>query len=200
MQILAQGDGQKRVAAEAEGDEQAVHAAPPLEIRIEPQPEQAEVDLGRLARGRLGHADGHGGGAEAEVRLREAMQGAVRHSDALGAQAAVDLRQPQAFAEPGGDLLAMRRQPVGELPGPAAPEGADGGQHGRHVGVRRPGIPPAQAGGRRRGHILGDRLAVAPRPTRDRAQTFPQAEPTQDLANLDHTQLPVGHDHLLGRG
>jgi hypothetical protein len=191
---------QKRIAAEAEGDEQAVHAAAPLTIRIEPQPEEAEVDLGRLARGRLGHADGHGGGAEAEVRPREAMQGAVRHSDAVGAQATVDLRQPQAFAEPGGDLLAMRRQPVGYLPGPTAPEGADGGEHGHHVRVRRPGRPSVQAGGHRRGHVLGDRLAIAPRPARDRAQTFPQAEPPQDLANLDHTQLPVGHDHLLGRG
>ena len=94
----------------------------------------------------------------------------------------------------------MQCQPVRELPGPAAPEGADGGQHGRYVGVRRARIPSAETGGRRGGHILGDRLPVAPRPARDRAQTFPQAEPTQHLANLDHTQLPVGHDHLLGRG
>jgi hypothetical protein len=128
------------------------------------------------------------------------MKRAVRHGDALCPQAAVDLRQPEALGEPRGHLLSVCRQPLGQLPRSAAHDGADGGAHGRYVLVRRPGVTSAESGGRGGGHVLGDRLPVAARPAGDGAQTFPQAEAPQDFANFDHTQLPIGHDHLLGRG
>jgi hypothetical protein len=167
---------------------------------IEPEAEHPEVDLGHLARRRLGDAHRHGRGAEAEVGLREAMQRTVRHGHALRPQPAVDLREAQPRGQPRRDLLAMRGQPVWHVTGTPAGGGTDGRDHRGHLLVRRARLARRQPRGPRGGHVLGHRLPIAPRGARDRAHPVSQAEPTQHLASFDHTQLPIGHDHLRGRG
>ncbi len=69
-QILAQSDPQKRIAAEAERDEQPVDPAAPPSQQIGPETQQAEIDLGGFACRRVGHPHGHG--RRAEVTLRAA--------------------------------------------------------------------------------------------------------------------------------
>ena len=88
--VLPEADREKRVAAEAEGNEQAVHGARTPGERIPPLAEPAKVDLRRLARRRLRHADRHRGGAEAERGVREPVQRAVRDGDALQPEPPVD--------------------------------------------------------------------------------------------------------------
>ena len=115
-------------------------------------------------------------------------------------QPAMDLGEAEPVGEPRRDLLLVDHQSVGHRRGPAHRGRANGGDHRHHLLVGRVGIAATESGGHRGRHVLGDRLPVAPGPPRDGAEAFPQAEPAQHLANFDHTQLPIGHDHLLGRG
>jgi hypothetical protein len=73
-------------------------------------------------------------------------------------------------------------------------------RRGGGEGVGRTGIPAPQSDGRGSGHILGDRLPVAPGPVRDGTEPFPQAKPAQHFADFDHTPLSVRHAPPLGRG
>jgi hypothetical protein len=73
------------------------------------------------------------------------------------------------------------------------------GQDGDLV-LRRAGIPAEQPRAHRGGDELGDRLPVDVRGAGDGTQAIPGADPTQYLADFDHTQLPIGDDHLLGEG
>jgi hypothetical protein len=196
-QILAQADPEKRVAAIAQGDQQPVDAPALPPVGIEPEAEQAEIDLGGFARWGLGHADGDARSAEVEMGAGEAMERAIGDAEALRLQAAINLRQAQPLRQPRRDLVAVRSETVGEVTGPANRDGVDGREDGRHVLVGRRRIAPTQPRGDRRGHVLANGLPVAPGPPRDGAQTVPHAEPAQHFAYFDHTQLPIGHDHLL---
>jgi hypothetical protein len=201
-EILPQGDPEKRVAAEAEGDQQPVHAPALPRERIEPEPEQAEIDLGRLAGRRLGHADGDRRRGEVALRPGEAVQRAVGDGHALRAQSSVDLGQPQGIlAQPapdrllvgdeGPDLRARLHRRHGP-PGPATR------REGAQLGLARRGAPARDAGRVGQPHVLGDGLAVHPQRPGNAPQAVAGQPPPHDLSHLDHPHLPIGHAHLLG--
>jgi hypothetical protein len=66
--VLPQADREKRVAAEAERDEQAVHGARAAGEGILPDAQPAEIDLGGFARGRVGDPDGESSARRSRTR------------------------------------------------------------------------------------------------------------------------------------
>lgn len=165
-EVLAQADPEKRVAAEAEGHQQAVHAAPVPGGGIEPPSEQAEVHLGGFPRRGLGHADGHRGVAEVALGAGKPIECAVGDADLQGPQAPRDLGEAQlVVGQPRADLLAVRRQRLHlrtrgrrRVPREVVP-------HGGELRVRGQRAAPRQAHGHRRPHVPGDGLAVEARRT-----------------------------------
>jgi hypothetical protein len=84
-EVLAQGDPEERVAAAAEGDQQAIDGAPAPGGGIEPKPQAAEVDFGGLARRRVGDAHRHRRRPEVAGRAGEPVERAVGDGHALRA-------------------------------------------------------------------------------------------------------------------
>jgi len=200
-EILAQADPEKRVAAEAEGHQQAVHATPAARGGIEPEPEQAEVDLGGFAGRGLGHPDGECRVAEVALGAGKAIERAVGDADLQGPQAPIDLGEAQlVVGQPRADLLAVRRQRL-HL-------GARGRRqvhrevvpHGGELLVRGQRAAPHQAHGQCRPNVPGDRLAVDPRRARDRSKPVAGLPAADHFPKFDHPQLPIGHAHLLAEG
>ena len=132
------------------------------------------------------------------MRPDEPIEGAVGDRDALRPQPPRDLRQPQPVGpEPGLDGLPMRPECLLLIA-----RRLDGGRarlvaHGGDLLVGRQRTPSRQAERRGGSHVLGDRLPVDASPSSDGAEAIAREPASEDFADLHHSQLPIGHLHLL---
>ncbi len=193
---LPVGQPHEAVPRVAGGEDQGPHQPPFPGRRVDQEPHLAEVDL-ELPAG-LPVVDPHRGlaPAEAALRHREAVQRPIRNLNTLAGQQLVDLDQVQLLVvDPRLDRRLLRpqrlpRRPVTGRAGRAHPQAHLPDQQ---IGQLLLAALTDQTGGHRRLHVTADRLAVDPTQTGDGPEALTTHPQTQNLTDLEHGHLPVGH-------
>jgi hypothetical protein len=111
-QRLPQRQPHEHVPRHHRGEDQRVHRPAPPRPGVEHQPELAEVELALHPRITVSDAQRGPAAPEAASLHREAVQRAIRHGDAAAFELAVDVGQLQLLADPAGDLVLHREQPL----------------------------------------------------------------------------------------
>ncbi len=189
---------QEAVAAIRERDAQAPDPLTTARLRIEEQAQAFEIHLGHFAR--RGRRHTHRIAASAarfETQAPdEAFQGGVRDVHAALAQQLLHARHLQVLLlQPGGDLLAIRLQPIGLRRYPHARSTHDSTDldqpHHLLLGRRRAiGGQPELLGGPQ---VLLHRLACHATAAGNGALRLALLPTTNDFDDLHATQLPITH-------
>jgi len=194
-QGLGEGQPDEHVPGVDRGEDQPVHRPSTLRLRVEHQPQPAEVELALHPGRTVGDPQRRLPPAEPAALHREAVQGPVRHLDAAPSQLAVDVGQRQIRRHPGRDLLGPRPE---RLPRRPVPRGPGRAHRGHHHADQLVGQLPWATGAGQPGRLGGldvaaGRLTVHPGPLSRRPQPRPREPCPQHFGNLDHPNLPERH-------